>query len=245
LAATGLMLLFANDMRLVFWVACIPAVIAIAILAAGVREPPHPNQGRRARFPLRRAELRRLDRAFWLFCGALLILLLPRFSNVFYLLRGQSLGLSVAHVPLLLAAMSAMTTFLTAPAGRLSDRIGRRPLMIGGFALLIASHLVLAVAHGPALVFAGAVLFGLHFAATEAVLAALVADMAPADLRGTAFGVFHLVSGIAILIGSLAAGWLWDDAGARTMFLTAAAVSAVGLVLLMTMSRQGMGRVHH
>lgn len=238
IGATVLMLLFANDMRLVFWIACVPAVISVAILMAGVREAPHPNAGRRVRFPLRTAELRRLDRAFWLFCGALLILLLPRFSSVFVLLRGQALGLSEAHVPLLLAAMSAMTTFVTAPAGHLSDRIGRRPLMIGGFALLIASHLLLALSDGPALVFAGAVLFGLHFATTEAVLAALVADMAPADLRGTAFGVFHLVSGIAILIGSVAAGWLWDEAGAPAMFVAAASVSAIGLVLLMGMSRR-------
>ncbi|MGH6933114.1 MAG: MFS transporter, partial [Dongiaceae bacterium] len=155
------------------------------------------------------------------------------------LLRGQALGLDVAHVPLLLAAMSLMTTFMSAPTGRLSDRVGRRPLMIGGFALLIASHLVRALAGGPALVFVGAVLFGLHFAITEAVLAALVADMAPADLRGTAFGLFHLMSGIAILIGSLAAGWIWDGAGAATMFLIAAAVSLIGLLLLLTISRPG------
>lgn len=240
LAATGLMLLFANDMRLVFWVACVPALVSIAILAAGVREAPRANQARPPVFPLHVAELRRLGGPFWLLCAALLVLLLPRFSNVFYLLRGQSLGLSAAHVPLLLSAMSLMTTFLTAPAGRLSDRIGRRPLMIGGFALLIAAHLVLAQAGGPALVFVGAALFGLHFATTEAVLAALVADMSPADLRGTAFGVFHLVSGIAILIGSLAAGWLWDSIGAANMFLIAAGVSALGVLMLLALSRRKM-----
>jgi MFS family permease len=130
-----------------------------------------------------------------------------------------------------------MTTLLTAPVGHLSDRIGRWPLLIGGFALLAASHGVLAMAGSIPLVFAGAVLFGLHLALTQGVLAALVADMAPAGLRGTAFGVFHLVSGVAML-GTLAAGWLWDAWSSAAMFWTAAAVTCVGLAALLPFARR-------
>lgn len=236
LAATALMLLFANDARLVFWIACLPAVASVLILGFGVRE-----EGRsramtpRRVMPLRLADMQRLGRGYWLLIVALCIMFLPRFTDAFYLLRGRELGLADAEVPLLLAAMSAMTTFLTAPFSRWSDRVGRRLPIIVGFLLLLASHAVLAAAWTPALVFAGAVLFGLHFALTQAVLAALIADLAPADLRGTAFGVFHLMSGLAILVGSAAAGWLWDYVGAGAMFAAAAAVSAIGLLAFLFM----------
>jgi len=124
---------------------------------------------------------------------------------------------------------------LTAPLGRWSDRVGRRRPVLTGFALLLLSHAVLAAAWTPAVVFVGAALFGLHLALTQAVLAALVADLAPADLRGTAFGVFQLMSGLAILIGSAAAGWLWDAAGASVMFAAAAAVSLLGVLAFLAL----------
>jgi MFS family permease len=241
LAAAGLMVLFAGDVRLVFWLACIPAVVSLAILILGVREP----EGRTPRAPdsaLRLADARRLGRGFWLFIGALFVMFLPRFTDAFYLLRGQGLGLTPAEVPLLMAAMSTMTTFLTAPLGRWSDRVGRRRPVLIGFALLLLSHAVLAAAGTPALVFAGAALFGLHLALTQAVLAALVADLAPADLRGTAFGVFHLMSGLAIVIGSSAAGWLWDAAGPGAMFALAAAVSLLGLLVILALPGASAGR---
>jgi MFS family permease len=234
LAAAGLMLLFADDVRLVFWLACIPAMISVAILVLGVREPER-RTARAPESPLRLAGARRLGRGYWLCIAALFVMFLPRFTDAFYLLRGQTLGLAPAEVPLLLAAMSTMTTFLTAPLGRWSDRVGRRLPVLIGFALLLLSHLVLAVAWTPAVVFVGAALFGLHFALTQAVLSALVADLAPADLRGTAFGVFHLMSGLAILIGSSAAGWLWDAAGAGAMFALAAAVSLLGLAAFLAL----------
>ena len=176
--------------------------------------------------------LRRLGIRFWLFIAVLLLLLLPRFTDAFYLLRGQELGLPLAMAPALLAAMSLMTTLLTAPVGHFSDRVGRWPLLIAGFALLAASHAVLASAGSIALVFAGAVLFGLHLALTQGLLAALVADLAPADLRGTAFGIFHLVLGIA-MVGTLAAGFLWDAWSSSAMFWIAAIVTVAGLVALL------------
>jgi MFS family permease len=231
LVAIALMWLFIDDVQAVFWIACIPAVLSLAVLGFGVREDAAAVQSADG-FPLQRAALRRLGRRFWLFIAVLLLLLLPRFTDAFYLLRGQQLGLPLAVAPALLAAMSLMTTLLTAPVGLLSDRIGRWPLLIGGFAMLAASHAVLAAAGSIALVFAGAALFGLHLALTQGLLAALVADLAPADLRGTAFGVFHLVSGIA-MVGTLAAGFLWDVWSSSAMFWIAAAVTVAGILALL------------
>ncbi len=231
LVAIGLMWLFVNDVRAVFWIACVPAILSLAILGLGVREAPSAVQ-RAEGFPLHPAALRRLGVRFWLFIAVLLLLLLPRFTDAFYLLRGQELGLPLEMAPALLAAMSLMTTLLTAPVGLLSDHLGRWRLLIAGFVLLAASHAVLASAGSIAPVFAGAALFGLHLALTQGLLAALVADLAPAGLRGTAFGVFHLVSGIA-MAGTLAAGFLWDLWNSSAMFWVAAAVTVVGILALL------------
>jgi len=231
LVAMGLMWLFVNDVQAVFWIACIPAILSLAILSLGVREDASAVQSAEG-FPLHPDALRRLGIRFWLFIAVLLLLLLPRFTDAFYLLRGQELGLPLAVAPALLAAMSLMTTLLTAPVGHLSDRIGRWPLLIAGFALLAVSHAVLASAGSIALVFVGASLFGLHLALTQGLLAALVADLAPADLRGTAFGLFHLVSGIA-MVGTLAAGFLWDVWSSSAMFWIAAGVTVAGIAALL------------
>lgn len=234
LLAAALMWLFAGDMRAVFWVACIPAILAVLVLAIGVPEPRIAQDGPRP-FPLHRSELARLGRGFWLFAGAIMLLLLPRFSEAFLLLRGQERGLGAAQVPLVLAAMNLVAALVSAPAGRLSDRVGRRGLILLGFAVLLLCHVTLSAAATPALVFVGAALWGLHLGVTQGVLSAFVADLAPADLRGTAFGVFHLVSGLAILVGSLAAGWLWDHIGAAAMFAMAAGVGGAGLLAFLVM----------
>lgn len=234
LLAAALMWAFAGDMRAVLWVACVPAILAVLVLAIGVPEPPLARDGPR-RFPLQAAELARLGRGFWLFAAAIMLLLLPRFSEAFLLLRGQDRGLAAAQVPLVLAAMNLVAALVSAPAGSLSDRVGRRGLILLGFGVLLLCHVVLWVAAAPALVFIGAALWGLHLGITQGVLSAFVADLAPADLRGTAFGVFHLMSGLAILIGSIGAGWLWDQAGAGAMFAIAAGVSGVGLLAFLLM----------
>jgi MFS family permease len=157
------------------------------------------------------------------------------------LLRGQALGLGEARVPLILALMNLVAAALSAPVGRLSDSIGRRGLVVIGFAALVLAQGALAAATTPVLVFLGASLWGVHLGVTQGVLSALVADLAPADLRGTAFGVFHLMSGLAILIGSSAAGWVWDAAGAGAMFALAAAVSLLGLVVFLVLPADRAG----
>lgn len=221
-----------GDYLLVFWVACIPAVLCVATLALGVREPAHHAQERRP-FPLRPSEVRRLGSAFWVVMAAILVLLLPRFSEAFLLLRGNDLGLPAAAVPLVLATMNLVAAPVSYPAGRLSDRIGRRGLILAGFAVLALAHVVLAAGFGWLGVFAGAALWGLHLGLTQGVLAAYVVDSAPAELRGTAFGIYHLASGVAVLAGSLAAGWLWEAIGPAAMFATAAATGALGMAAVM------------
>lgn len=237
LIAMGLMWLLLDNIQAVFWIACLPAVISLAILGFGVREERRTRPPEADRFPLRPAALRGLGGRFWLFIAALSILLLPRFTDAFYLLRGQELGLRQAFVPALLATTALMTTLVTAPVGRVSDRIGRWPLLFGGFLLLAVSHAVLAAAGSIAVVFLGALLFGLHLALTQGLLATLVADMAPAGQRGTAFGIFHFVSGVAML-GTWAAGGVWDAWGASAMFWLAAAVTCLGLLALLPFARR-------
>lgn len=234
LLAVLFMWLFVDDFRLVFWVACVPAVVAVSILAVGVEEPKVAHAERR-RFPLQAGELGRLGLRFWVVIGVMTVLLVPRFSEAFMLLRGQALGVAEAYVPFILALMNLVAAALSAPAGRLSDSVGRRGLVIIGFAALVLAQGALSAATTPILVFLGASLWGAHLGTTQGVLSALVSDLAPPDLRGTAFGIFHLVSGLVILVGSVAAGWLWDAVGAGPMFGLAAAVGLLGLLAFLAM----------
>ena len=235
LLAAGLLVLFAGAFRPVLWLAVLPAFAAVAVLALGVREPARVHAPGLT-FPLAPTALARLGGGYWRLMALLLLLLLPRFSEAFLLLRGADVGLPLAYVPLVLAFMNLVAAALSSPIGRRSDRTGRHGLVAAGFAALVLAHAVLWAAGGPLLVFAGAALWGLHLALTQGVLSALVADLVPADLRGTAFGVFHLVSGLAILVGSAAAGWLWDGFGAGSTFAVAGAVGAVGVVAFLALA---------
>ncbi|MFC7334292.1 MFS transporter [Rhodocista pekingensis] len=235
LVAAGLMAL-TGDIRLVFAVAVLPALLSVGLLAIGVREPAveRPADGG---FPLTRAGLARLGRPFWLAVGAAGFLLLGRFGEAFLLLRAEDVGVAAASVPLVYACMNVAFALSAYPAGRLSDRLGRETLLIAGFVLLAAAHAVLALASGTLSVVAGTVLWGLHLGLTQGILAALVADAAPADRRGTAFGVFNLVTGLALLLASLGAGVLWTTAGPAATFATAGGVTCVALMLTLLTRR--------
>jgi len=231
LLAIGLMLLWANDFRAVFWVAVIPGVLSVALLAFGVREPEH-QAGHRRTNPIRRENLARLRPAYWWVVGAGAVFTLARFSEAFLVLRAQQGGLALAWTPLVLIAMNLVYAAGAYPFGKLSDAMSHRALLAWGLAVLIASDLLLAAAAAGPLLWGGIALWGLHMAMTQGLLATMVADTAPADLRGTAFGVFNLVSGVALLVASGLAGLLWDTWGAPVTFLTGAGFSAAALVLL-------------
>ncbi|WP_041785508.1 MFS transporter [Rhodospirillum centenum] len=235
LVAAGLMAL-TGDIRLVFAAAVLPALLSVGLLAVGVREPAveRPADGG---FPLTRAGLARLGRPFWLAVGAAGFLLLGRFGEAFLLLRAEDVGVAAASVPLVYACMNVAFALSAYPAGRLSDRLGRETLLMAGFVLLAVAHAVLALASGTLSVVAGTVLWGLHLGLTQGILAALVADAAPADRRGTAFGVFNLVTGLSLLLASLGAGVLWTAAGPATTFATAGGVTC-GAILLTLLTRR-------
>jgi len=232
LLAIVFMALLADNFTHVFWIAVIPAFVAVAIIVLFVREPKRPPRARALRSPLSRAELARLDIGYWVVVGVAAIFTLARFSEAFLLLRAQSVGMPVMWVPTVMVVMSVVYALSAWPAGSLSDSIGRYRLLVAGFALLIVADLVLAFAGGVTTVMIGVAVWGLHMGLTQGLLSALVADTAPAALRGTAFGVFNLVSGLAMLLASVIAGGLWDAIGPDGTFVAGAAFTAVALVVL-------------
>ena len=232
LLAIVFMAAFASNFTAVFWIAVIPAFISVTIIVFGVREPERPPGLRTVRAPLSRRELGRLSRTYWMIVAVAAIFTMARFSEAFLLLRAQSVGMPVSIVPLVMVVMNIVYTFTAWPAGALSDRIGRYGVVTVGFALLILADLVLAIADGATAAMIGVALWGLHMGLTQGPLAALVADAGPEELRGTAFGVFILVSGVAMLAASIVAGALWDVTGPAGTFLAGAAFTAVALAAL-------------
>ncbi|MBI4184173.1 MAG: MFS transporter, partial [Proteobacteria bacterium] len=242
LLAVALMAAFADDLRLVLWVAVAPAALAVAILVVGVREPAparaathgpatHGPAGPRSR------AIEGVGAAYWGLLAVASALMLGRFSEAFLVLRAHGAGLAVGMVPLVLVVMNLAYAASAYPAGALSDRLGRRGVLVAGMLVLMAADAVLASAGGVAAVLAGVVLWGLHMGLTQGLLAAMVADAAPARLGGTAFGVFGLASGVAVLAASLAAGWLWDAFGPPAPFWAGVAVTGLALALLAAVPR--------
>jgi predicted MFS family arabinose efflux permease len=226
------MMLWANDFKAVFWVAVIPAVLAVALLVFGVREPGRETTAPPAN-PIQRANLRKLTRAYWWVVTIGAVFTLARFSEAFLILRAADGGLPLALVPLVLIAMNVVYSLSAYPFGRLSDRISHARLLALGLAVLIAADVVLAYSNQWAWVWLGVSLWGLHMGITQGLLATMVADAAPVDLRGTAFGFFNLVSGVALLIASALAGLLWDQLGAPQTFLASAVFSAIALLAIL------------
>jgi MFS family permease len=230
LAAIALMAFSSDNFRFVFWVAVVPAFIALAVMVFAVEEPIRHEADTRPR--LRVADAKRLSGPFWAVVGVATILTLARFSEAFLILRSQNVGLPVALVPVILLAMNIVYALAAYPAGALSDRIGRGRLLAIGMICLIVADLILALGTTITLAMVGAVFWGLHMALTQGLFASLVADTAPEDLRGTAFGVFNFAGGIAMLVASVLAGGLWDAYGPAATFLTGAGFTTVALISL-------------
>ena len=237
LLAVGLMLLWANDFRAVFWVAVVPGMLAVALLMLGVREPERPADAAKRSNPIRRENLRRLGSAYWWVVSLGAMFTLARFSEAFLVLRAEQSGVPLALAPLVMVAMNGVYAVSAYPFGRLADRMDHRTLLTLGVAVLIAADLVLASGTRWTTLLAGVALWGMHMGMTQGLLAAMVADTAPADLRGTAFGFFNLVSGVAMLFASAIAGLLWDRLGADFPFYAGAIFSALALAGLLLMPR--------
>jgi len=237
LLAVACMALLHDDFRAVFWIAVAPAFIAVALLAFGVSEPDQTRAAAERRAPLELASLRRLGAPYLRVLGITALLALARFGEAFLILRAGSVGLRATLGPLVLVLMNAVYMLSAYPAGALSDRIDRTRLLALACAVLVASELVLAFSAGLVGAALGVALFGLHLGLSQGLLAALVADSAPPELHGTAFGVFHLVTGVTILAASPFAGWLWDAYGASAPFAAGAAFAALALVSLLRRRR--------
>ena len=229
LVAVGLMIAWSNDFRAVFAVAIIPAMLSVALLVVGVREPTREPSAKRAN-PLRRDHLRQLDRAYWWVVAVGAVFTLARFSEAFLVLRAQQSGIRLAWVPLVMVVMSVVYSLSAYPFGKLSDRMSHRALLSLGLLVLIAADLVLASGSHWVTVVLGVSLWGLHMGMTQGLLATMVANAAPDHLRGTAFGFFNLMSGLAMLVASVLAGLLWDGLGAPATFLAGAAFCVLTLL---------------
>jgi MFS family permease len=228
--AIGLMALLASDIRAVFWIAVIPAAISFLLAWLALKEPEqHLAPVKKAPFfsGFRKldAETKRLLKVGFLFT-------LARFSEGFLILKGIDIGLSEAMSPLSLAIFNLAYVALAYPAGALSDRVRPRFILMGGIVVLIAGNLVLAETDNFAGLVLGTALWGAHMALTQGIFARVIADTAPEELRATSFGAFYFVTGIAALLASLGAGWLWDRQGASATFLTSAMIAGVALAML-------------
>ena len=228
--AVLLMWWLANDIRAVLWFAIIPAFLAVVVLAVAVREPETVTGSTSAPVPVSLRDIGTLPGRYWLVVGVGVVFTLARFSEAFLVLRARDVGLPAGQVPIVMAVMSGVYALGAYPAGLAADRVGGRALLMLGLAVLIVADLVLAAAETPTLVFIGAACWGLHMALTQGLFSKLVADAADDRLRGTAFGIFHLMSGGALLLASVIAGGLWSWFGPAATFQAGAAFAVVAMV---------------
>jgi MFS family permease len=232
LLAVGLMLLWANDFRAVFWIAVIPGLLSVLVLVFGVQEPVRAHHGRGIN-PIRRENLRLLTRPYWTVVLLGTLFALARFSEAFLLLRAQQGGLAVSWIPLVLVVMNVVYAGSAYPLGRLADSMSHTTLLAVGLVVLALADLVLAYSNHWTVVMVGVGLWGLHLGMTQGLLSAMIAHTAPAELRGTAFGAFNLASGLALLVASVLAGLLWDEWGAVATFLAGAGFCCLTLLSLL------------
>ena len=235
LVAVALMVALSGDIRRVFAWAVVPAVIAVLLLIFGVEEPAVSCTGNPVRPPVNWASIRTFGTPFWGVVALGAVFTMARFSEAFLVLRASDAGLHATLIPLVLVVMNTVYALVSAPAGSLSDRVDRRLLLLAGLVVLIIADVVLAWSHGIFGILVGVGLWGLHMGLTQGLLAALVVDAAPANLRGTAFGLFNLASGVAMLAASSVAGLLWSSQGPAATFLAGAVFAAIAAIVLMVM----------
>jgi MFS family permease len=230
--AMALMALYVDNFRAVFWWSVLPAGLAVLVLVVAVREPPSTKKAPAGSWPIRKQELKRLPAAYWIVIAIGVMFTLARFSEAFLVLKAQAEGLALALIPLVFVWLNSVFALMATPAGILSDKIGRMKVLFAGLGALTLADLVLAFVPGPLGIAIGVGLWGLYMGLSQGLLSALVADTAPEDLRGTSFGLFNLLTGGALLVASTLAGWLWQTYGSVATFLTGAAFSAIGLLIM-------------
>jgi len=234
LLAIVFMIVFANDIKTVLWIAVIPAFMAVFLLVVALHEPEPTDSTTPAKNHLTLRDCKRLPLHYWLVVTLGAVFTLARFSEAFLILRAQDVGLTITYVPAIMIVMNVVYALFAYPAGVAADRFSARKLLVFGLGLLVVADLILAMAASPPFAFLGVTFWGLHMAFTQGLLSKLVADTAPPELRGTAFGIFNLVSGGILLLASVIAGALWSIYGASATFIAGAsfaAFAAMGLLL--------------
>ena len=231
LLAVGLMLLLHDDFRAVFWIALIPGFLSVALLYFGLKEPKTPVEHKRTN-PIKRENLTRLGKSCWWVIGLGAVFTLARFSEAFLVLRAQQSGVPLALIPLVMVVMNVIYSFSAYPFGKLSDGMSHTRLLQWGLVVLIAADIVLALSTHWTGIIVGVALWGMHMGMTQGLLAAMVAKTAPADLRGTAFGLFSMVSGVGLLMASVGAGAIWELWGAEYTFYAGAVICLLTLLYL-------------
>ena len=229
LLATGLMLLWANDFRAIFWIAVIPGTLAVTLLFFGITEPERPHSEKRIN-PISRQNLQRLSFSYWWVVTISAFFMLARFSEAFLVLQALQIDIPLALTPLVIVTMNIIYAASAYPFGKLSDRISHYKLLGVGLIILVIADLILAHSNHWSTLLLGVTLWGIHMGMTQGLLSAMVAENAPADLRGTAYGFFSLINGLALLIASVLAGFVWDQFGATTTFYTGASFCLLALV---------------
>lgn len=230
------MILLSGDIKAVFWIAVIPALISVAILIFAVNEPKTLTTVSNTRIHL--IDLKNIGSRYWSVVLVASIFSAARFSEAFLILRAQQAGLELYLIPLIMVAMNLVYAFSAYPAGSLSDRIDRRIVLAIGLAILIIADVIFATANSLLLVFVAVMLWGLHLGLTQGLFAAMIADLAPPGLRGSAFGIFNLLTGLAILLGNLLAGLLWDQFNYSATFMVGAAIATLALISLLLLQKR-------
>jgi MFS family permease len=232
LAAIGLMFALDGNVLAIYWIAVVPAFLSVFILVIGVKEPREPVAAKAAALPLRISDIIRLNSSVWLVIIAASMLTFARFSEAFLLLKSQEAGFMPAWIPVTMVVMHAVYGLTAYPAGRLSDAIGRSGILAASVGVLALAYVALAFAGSIPMFLVGVVLWGLHMGLSQGLLATLIADAAPPSLKGTAFGVFNLMTGIAVLTGNVIAGLLWDSYGSFGTFGAGAVLSLIALLIV-------------
>ena len=231
IAAVGLMIYFAGNIRTVFWIAVIPAALCFLLAWLALKENSAPRPEGQPRAPFF-AGFREINRPTRRLIAVGFLFTLARFSESFLILRGFDVGLSATLSPLVLVVFNLAFFALAYPAGALSDRMSSKTILMSGMGVLIVADVILAQPIGLVGLGIGVTLWGAHMALTQGIFSRLIADSAPPELRATSFGAFYFASGIATLLASLGAGLLWDRDGARATFLAGAGLAAVAMAML-------------
>ncbi len=221
---------FANDIRAVLWIATVPAAVAVLLLVVGVEEPGRSRAASPRRWMITRADVRLLSRRYWQTVALGVVFTLARFSEAFLILRARDVGLAIAYVPAVMIVMNLVYAGVAYPAGRTADRVSARTLLVAGLAMLVVADAVLAMASRPVHVFVGTAAWGMHMGLTQGLFSKLVADAAPASVRGTAFGLFNLTTGVAMLLASTVAGLLWNWLGPQATFVAGGVCAALAMI---------------